>query len=189
MAKTRTFIAVEAAGEVEGLALAAIEDLSRSASHVRWVAPGNLHWTLQFLGDIDDVDLHEVCQRVRRAARKHEDFVLQARGVGAFPSHDRPRTLWIGAGEGSEELVALQADIELELREMGFPGEARRYVPHLTLGRVGRGSHDGPALAQRIEALRDYACGVMPVDEVIVFGSTLEREGPTYHVLARAPLE
>jgi hypothetical protein len=29
----------------------------------------------------------------------------------------------------------------------------------------------------------------MPVDEVIVFGSTLERDGPTYHVLARAPLE
>ncbi len=28
----------------------------------------------------------------------------------------------------------------------------------------------------------------MEVDEVVVYGSELTREGPTYHVLGRAPL-
>ena len=32
-------------------------------------------------------------------------------------------------------MVALQEAVELELSEMGFRIEGRRYVPHLTLGR------------------------------------------------------
>jgi 2'-5' RNA ligase len=36
--------------------------------------------------------------------------------------------------------------------------------------------------------LADYDAGAMGVDEVTVYASELGREGPTYHVLARAPL-
>ena len=85
-------------------------------------------------------------------------------------------------------MIALQAEIERELAGMGFHGEPRRYVPHLTLGRVGRGSHGEERLARRVQELSDYVGGVMPVDEALVFASYLQREGPDYHVLARAPL-
>jgi 2'-5' RNA ligase len=188
MSKTRTFIAIEAADEVHGAALAAIERLRSADDNVKWVEPDNLHWTLQFLGDLTDVEMAEVCLRTVRAAAKHEAFDVTAHGVGAFPSIHRPRTLWLGAGEGAEQIIALQADIEQTLSSLGFRGENRKFVPHLTLGRAGRGSGGGRTLVERLEKLSDFDGGVMGVDAVTVFASELGREGPTYHVLAHAPL-
>jgi 2'-5' RNA ligase len=85
-------------------------------------------------------------------------------------------------------MVALQADIEQALSSLGFRGENRKFVAHLTLGRAGRGPGAGRMLSERLEKLADFDGGVMGVDAVTVFASELGREGPTYHVLAHAPL-
>jgi 2'-5' RNA ligase len=188
MAKTRTFIAVEAVDEAHAAALTAIDRLRTAAEGVKWVAPDNLHWTIQFLGDLDDREMAEVCLRTVRVAARHEPFELAALGVGAFPSIQRPRTLWIGAGEGCEQFCALQADVEQSLRELGFRGEGRAFTPHLTIGRSGRGGHAGAVLTERLAKLADFDGGRMSVDEVLVFASELGRDGPVYTVLARAPL-
>jgi 2'-5' RNA ligase len=144
---------------------------------------------VQFLGDLTDVEMAEVCLRTVRAAAKQEAFTVAARGVGAFPNIHRPRVLWLGAGQGGDELSRLQAGIEASLNSLGFRGENRQFVPHLTLGRVAsRGASGGPVLAERLAKLADFDGGLMSVDEAIVFASELGREGPEYHVLARAPL-
>jgi 2'-5' RNA ligase len=187
MAKTRTFIAIEAIDEVHAAALTAIDRLRSTTTNVKWVEPDNLHWTLQFLGDLTDVEMAEVCLRAVRTAAKHEGFTVEGKGVGAFPSIQRPRTLWLGAGQGAEKIIALQSDIERALSSLGFRGENRAFVPHLTLGRVNRGDA-GRALSERLAKLTDYDGGVMGVDAVTVFASELGRDGPTYHVLARGPL-
>jgi 2'-5' RNA ligase len=188
MSKTRTFIAVDAVDEAHAAALAVIDRLRGAAEGIKWVEPENLHWTIQFLGDLDDREMAEACLRTVRAAAKHESFELAAHGVGAFPSIQRPRTLWLGAGEGSEQFCALQADIERSLYDLGFRGDSRPFTPHLTLGRTGRGRGPGPALSERLAKLADFDGGVMNVDEVTVYASELGRDGPTYSVLARAPL-
>jgi len=188
MSKTRTFVAVAASSDVRECAQKAIGRLSRFADNVKWVVPENLHWTLQFLGDVDDIGLAEVCRQVGKVAERLEPFVLEAKGLGAFPSIDRPRALWLGADQGAEALCALQDAIEESLAEIGFRGERRRYVPHLTLGRVGSGSHGGAELAKQVGLLEDFEAGSMLVDQVTVYGSELERGGPTYHVLSRAAL-
>ena len=190
MAKTRTFIAVAALDEVHVAALAAIDRLRAAAEGIKWVEPDNLHWTLQFLGDLSDVEMAEVCLRTVRVAKRHEAFTLEAHGVGAFPSVQRPRTLWLGAGEGSEALVTLQEDIEESLSSLGFRKEQRQFVPHLTIGRAASrgGSGGGLVLSERLAKLADYDGGVMGVDEVTVYASELTRDGPQYHILARAPL-
>ncbi len=189
MAKTRTFIAIEAVDEVHARAVQVIDQLSSAAGDVKWVPPENLHWTIQFLGDVTDEVMATVCLLTSRIAARHEPFTLAAHGVGAFPKAERPRTLWLGAGEGSQALCSLQDELEEALCELGFRPEHRRYVPHLTLGRVGRHGHAGAALVDELAELKDFDGGTMAVDEVTVYGSELERGGPVYHVLARAPLE
>jgi 2'-5' RNA ligase len=189
MSKTRTFIAVEALDEVQTSALGVIDRLRGAAAGVKWVAPDNLHWTLQFLGDLDDREMAEVCLRTVRVAARHAPFELAALGVGAFPSIQRPRTLWLGAGEGAAEFCALQADIEAALRELGFRGEGRAFVPHLTLGRAANRAGAGASLlTDRLAPLADFDGGRMSIDEVLVFASELGRDGPAYTVLAHAPL-
>src|SRR5688572_25926367 len=116
MSKTRTFIATEALDEVHAAALTVIDRLRSATENVKWVETDNLHWTLQLLGDLTDLEIAEVCMRTVRTAAKHEAFTLEARGVGAFPSNQRPRTLWLGAGEGAEQVVELQASIDESLR-------------------------------------------------------------------------
>ena len=188
MAKTRTFIAVAASNAQRTRALEAIETLRSIRADIKWVGADALHWTLQFLGDLDDNELAQVCRRVEGAVREQVPFPLVAHGVGAFPTIARPRTLWLGAGEGGEALCRLQAASEKGLADLGFRGERRPFVPHLTLGRLGRGRADREPLARRLAELAEFDGETTLVDEVTVQASYLERSGPTYQVLARAKL-
>ena len=188
MAKTRTFIAIEAVDEVHARAQQAIDTLRSAGDDVKWVAPENLHWTLQFLGDITDESMAAVCRLTAKIAASYEPFTLTAQGVGAFPKPERPRTLWLGAGEGREPLCELQDELEEAMCELGFRGENRRFVPHLTLGRLGRFSKATPDLIKRLDDLSDFEGGTMAVDEVTVYASELQKSGPVYHILSTAAL-
>lgn len=188
MSKTRTFIAVVATDEIYARALAGIALLRPLTDNVRWVAPDNLHWTLQFLGDVDDNDIYSICRDVSRVASEIEPFQLQGLGIRAFPSIDKPRTIWLGAGEGGDVLCDLQDGVEDRMAKLGFRPERQRFTPHLTIGRVQQGSHGGATLSKQLAELADFDGGTMEVDEVIAFGSELTREGPNYHVLGRSPL-
>ncbi len=185
--RVRTFIAVVASPEIRRAARKLAGLLLPAVGDVIWVAPENLHWTLQFLGDVEELEIPAVCNAVLAAVAEFESFELSAHGAGAFPAPDRPRTLWIGAGTGAQAMVAMQAAIQHKLDRLGYRGEARRYVPHLTLGRAGRNSPPRP-LVRELAALADFDAGTMLVDEVTVFSSRLRPEGPVYDVLAHAPL-
>lgn len=185
--KLRTFIAVALSGELSKRALVAARQLAAVAPNVKWVEPQSLHWTLQFLGKVDDREAGEICAAVAEGALEHEPFDLQIHGLGAFPSLDRPRTLWLGVGQGRDQMIALQASIEKSLELLGFRGEARRYTPHLTIGRPGRGESPRE-LAAELATLANFNGGTMLVDEVTIFSSELTRKGPIYAPLGIAPL-
>src|SRR6476619_1162229 len=99
---TRTFIAVSATPTIRQSAGRLADLLRPAAGDVKWVAAENLHWTLQFLGEVDNLEIPAVCSAVMTAVSEVDSFDLEARGAGAFPSPDRPRTLWLGAGAGAQ---------------------------------------------------------------------------------------
>jgi 2'-5' RNA ligase len=155
---------------------------------VKWVEPESLHWTLKFLGDVDILETPAVCEAVRKAVEPLAPFDVEAWGVGAFPDIHNPRTIWIGMRDGSEQMIELHDAVELELSKLGYRSENRRYRPHLTIGRV-RQSPDGiEELAELIEAHADFDAAVSMVEEVVVFSSQLNREGPTYEPLCHVDL-
>lgn len=183
----RTFIAVTASPNIRQAAQKLAELLSPAAGDVKWVAPQNLHWTLQFLGDIDHLEIPAVCNAVSSAVIELDSFDLEACGAGAFPAPERPRTLWLGAGAGAQAMVALHGAIQRKLDRLGYRAEHRRFVPHITIGRAGRNSPPRP-LVRELAGLAEFEGGSMLVDEVTVFASKLSPDGPQYDVLARAPL-
>lgn len=185
--KIRTFTAISIPDDIRRRAIEVADRLAAIAPDMKWVEPESLHWTLNFLGNVEQREIGEVCHAVATAALEHNAFDLEVRGAGAFPSPDRPRTLWLGTGEGRDAMIALQASIEKSLEPLGFRGEARRFTPHLTIGRPGRGAPPR-ALSQELAILADFSGGTMFVDEVIVYSSELTREGPKYEALAFAPL-
>lgn len=187
LSRVRTFIAVELGLDIRAKATRLIAKLQTTDADVRWVEPDKLHWTLKFLGDVPRNDIPEICTVVQRAAAGMAPFDLESRGVGAFPDIHQPRTIWMGVGHGHDAMVNLQQCVDESLESIGYRREARRFRPHLTLGRV-RGARGAADLAEQLQALPDYPGGAMSVEEVIVFSSTLERHGPTYDPLATAEL-
>lgn len=183
----RTFIAVEMSPEVRSRAQQLVSRLQTTAAKVTWVKPEAMHLTLKFVGEVDLIDIHDVCQAVTGAVAEIPPFEIDVHGAGAFPTVGRPRTIWLGVGRGEAEMVELHEAIERALAGLGFRQENRRFRPHLTLGRV-RGDRDLRELGQLISQHTDYSGGVASVDEVVVFSSELEADGPVHEPLAVAPL-
>ncbi len=188
MSVFRTFVAVETPSDVRIRAAALVERLKSSGAKIRWTDVQTMHWTLNFLGDVPDNEIADVCQCVASAVAPFSPFDLQISGCGAFPKVGRPRTLWLGAGDGAEAMVELQAALERELAKLGFRAEARQFRPHLTLGRVRDSSTGLDELAELVRRHADFSAGEMYVDEVVVFSSQLKRTGAVHTPLGHAPL-
>jgi RNA 2',3'-cyclic 3'-phosphodiesterase len=185
----RTFIAVEIPGEVKSRASQLIARLEVAPAKVKWVAPRHMHWTLKFLGDVDMLETPQICEAVARAVEPLAPFDVEARGAGAFPDAERPRTVWIGMGAGSAEMIELHDAIESELAKLGYRAENRRFRPHLTIGRVRNSPAGIEELASLLKENADFASGLSTVYEVVIFSSELGPDGPTHEPLGHAELK
>lgn len=184
----RAFVAVEIPPEIRERAARLIARLRAAPVKATWVSPQTLHWTLKFLGDVPLVDMPEICQAVSAAVEPLAAFDIEARGAGAFPTPERPRTVWIGAGEGNDAMVALHDAVETELAKVGFRREGRRFRPHLTIGRIRQAGAGMRDLARLLQENADFDGGLSTVFEVAIISSQLTKEGPIYEPLGFAEL-
>ena len=188
MARVRTFIAVGLDPGVRDRAVALQEALAATGAEVKWVEPENLHVTLLFLGEVDDRALVDVCRVVAEGSGRLAPFPMSVQGAGCFGNPRRPRTLWVGVGAGTQELVALHDALEPPLLELGcYRREERQYTPHVTLGRV-KADFPTDTLAQAVARQTSWKGGEVEVREVLVMSSELRTAGPVYAVLSRARL-
>ncbi len=184
----RTFVAVEVSESVRGQAVELVRRLKPCPVKVGWVEPAHMHITLKFLGEQTDEAVADICRAVREGAATVDPFEFGCVGAGAFPSLERPRTLWLGVTEGLAQLQGLHAAVDAALARLRFPRDRQRFLPHLTIGRVREGGAGLRALAEGLRKLQDFEGGTTIVDEVTVFSSELRPTGPVYDVLATAPL-
>ena len=184
----RTFVAVEIGQDVRARAATLIRQLRNSGAKVKWVDPGSMHFTMKFLGEVDVREVPAICKAVSQSVAGISPFEIEVRGAGAFPTVHRPRTVWVGVGQGSEGMVALHDAVEGGLAELGFRTEGRRFRPHLTIGRVRASPTGIPELGKLIEQNADFEAGESIVEDVVVFSSELAPHGPVYEVLGHAEL-
>jgi 2'-5' RNA ligase len=188
MARLRTFIAVDTGKPIRDRCVGLRESLARTGTDVKWVEPENLHVTLLFLGEVEDRDVPALCRAVSEVCAAHPGFRLSVEGVGCFPNPRRPRTIWVGLGDGNAELIALHDALEPPLLALGcYRREERQYTPHITLGRV-RGERSSGALATALAQKARWQAGETLVREIRVLSSELTPKGPVYATLSRAKL-
>lgn len=187
MARLRTFIALNLGKTIRDRIVSLQETLARSAPDVKWVEEENFHLTLLFLGEVNDREVLAVCRAVTGCCAALSPFALTVEGIGCFGNPRRPRTIWVGAGEGADEVRALHAALEAVVLELGcYRREERQFTPHITLGRVNQ--EGGDELAAALAKKADWQAGTVPIREVLVMSSELTSKGPIYSVLSRAPL-
>ncbi len=181
MGTIKTFIAVDIAPVITSAAKKQIRALERIIEGYRWVDTANMHLTLKFLGNVLDREIPELCKVVEGALAEHPILDIDFRGLGTFPSIDRPRTLWMGIEDIDGAFAAMQRSLDVALSEkLGFQPEKRDFKAHLTLGRAVEQARSDSALSDYLAANADTDYGSMEVDQVIVYSSFPERGKPTY---------
>ncbi|MBI2953230.1 MAG: RNA 2',3'-cyclic phosphodiesterase [Chloroflexi bacterium] len=196
----RTFVAVELPGEVKA-SLRKLEDrLKRRMSSalgpdaaeraLKWVDPEGVHLTLKFLGAVPASHLAQIENALRRAIGEANPLAIELHGLGAFPTFQRPRVLWIGVHGEADKLGQIHAQIDAEMAGLGFPREERAFSPHITLARLRETAP--PDERRKIgEAVKDggeLAPMAVSVDTISLMRSELSRAGAHYTALARFSL-
>lgn len=144
----------------------------------RWVAPELFHLTLVFLGPLEESRVGALHLAGARAASARGPFLLQARGLGAFPSSRQPtRVLWAGLLP-SPPLQGLVQSLEEALRDEGFVLDGKTFQAHITLARRRR---DGQrSVFPLSEGWLGKVWGEWPVEELVLLQSRLGAGPPLY---------
>ncbi len=182
----RCFIAIDLCDAVRQAVAGCIEQLEPLSRDIRWVPPANLHLTLKFLGEVSDVHVRDVNRRLQELAAVSAPFSLEVFGTGVFPNTRRPTVLWIGIQQ-SPGLVHLQEGVEKTLAQLGFPPEARRFAPHLTIGRV-KGVRGVDAALKHLLTFQNAFFGSINVNEIMLMQSVLSPSGAIYSAVGRYQL-
>lgn len=146
-------------------------------SGMRWIARGNLHLTLCFLGEVPESAQRRLEHEL--AAMDASPFMLEVQGIGTFGGQ-APRVLWAGIGRGGSDLVALQRQVSTAVKCAGLQQSSQKYAPHITLARL-RGVQAAD-LAPYLESVQYTSFGLMPVREMVMYASELRPEGAVYTV-------
>lgn len=171
---------------------------------VRWIPESQLHFTLKFLGEIEDDRVAAAKAATTAAAvaaaaavapeaqergeRSAGPFRLVLEGLGAFPPRGPARVLWAGCGQGAEALSTLAASVEEAFVAEGFPREERHFSPHLTLARV-KDPDAGRRLSRALASLPADPFGAVSIASLVLYQSELTPRGADHAELLRVAIE
>lgn len=183
----RAFLAIDPPEEIlkeVGAVQNRLKNLIRG--EIRWVRPEGIHLTLKFFGDIAENAIADISVAVEKAAAGARPFSLAIGGTGVFPDTHRPRVLWLGMDGDVARLLTFQEELERELRMIGFPGEERPFLPHLTLGRI-KAPKGLLGLAKALESGERCTAGRFLATGLSLFKSELTPRGAVYTKLKWFP--
>lgn len=177
----RAFIGVRIDPEMVQRICQVLSQLKGGLKGIRWVRDENFHFTLKFLGPVQEEKISRVAEALARISSAFSPFIVSGRGIGVFPDIRKARVLWVGLKGG--ELGRLASEVEKALEPMGFAPESRPFRPHLTVGRWRHFDGRPEKLKMEIEPWKDYDFGETRVEEMVFFQSILKPEGAVYSPL------
>lgn len=174
----RTFVGVPLDRALRLSAGTLQSDLRRWQIPVKLTPTENLHITLLFLGEVEPAKAIELGKTLDECLMSMvKPFPITFKGLGAFPSLNSARVLWLGMTEGEDEMKALSDEVRTAARSLGIRWDPKPFKGHLTIGRV----NNQQPIPLRIPAqYMDYSLGTMTVDRVVVYKSDLSPQGAKY---------
>ena len=187
----RLFVAIAVITDAREAGRSAIDELQHkhtvARAKVRWLAQESWHVTLQFVGEIDEMEMCRIAVALGGSWRQ-SSFIAGLAGGGIFPSEGTPRVIWFGLGQGGHEMALLQRETVRRLRLVGFRQEVGPYRAHLTVGRVKQVPTAAAGAMRRAVENVEIPSHDWIVDRVILYESQLSPKGSTYRVVVEAML-
>ncbi|MBU2494855.1 MAG: RNA 2',3'-cyclic phosphodiesterase [Bacteroidetes bacterium] len=131
----RLFISADIPDEIKDKVIEFRDNIYGSNNNVKWENKTKLHFTLKFLGDVEDNKIKSI-QIILEDLLKELSPIKCAFGkFGLFKRNEMPSVLWLGI-KFNKELIQLSELINNSLEKIGFEKEKRKFKPHLTLIRL-----------------------------------------------------
>ena len=172
----RYFIAIDLSEDIKDYLYNLQKEIGNSLAKIRWIEKNNLHLTLKFLGDIDEIKISNVKKILSNV--KFEPFEVKIEKIGVFPSENYVRVIWVGLNT-TNKVIELQKDIDSALLNL-FPKE-QRFESHLTIGRV-KLIKDKVKFIEKLKKIKIKDL-YFNINKFRIYKSTLTRNGPIYEVI------
>lgn len=164
---------------------AVLSDAMGGVAGARWQDDAQLHLTIRFIWNVDRRTAEDVVTVLAGIAAPAP--CLRIDGVGTFERRAQVDTLWARIAP-PEPLAMLHRTIDRALACAGIAPDPRRYLPHITLARLGRHAADPVAIARWVDTHAAMSSAVFTIDHLTLYESHLNHEGARYDAIARWPL-
>lgn len=151
---------------------------------VHWVHQHGLHLTIKFLGDVNSARIDDISGAMETTVAQFKPFLLSFGSAGVFPAPQKTRVLWIGVKDGAKQVQDIAQILDTALGKCGFTVERRKYVPHLTIGRL-RYPLSIIAIERYLEQEKTFSSNSVHADGIVLIQSNLSRSGATYITLQK----
>lgn len=175
----RLFFCVELAEEVREALSRVAEGCRRLLGPGSWVPPENYHLTVRFLGEVPEEKLPQLLEAGKKIAAQAKPFVLRLDTFGGFPQPKAARVLWVGPRADAPDFRRLCQQMEEAVQALGFPGEKKEALPHVTLARFKSPKDLGEVLARVNPAIPE-----VKIAGLTLMRSELRPEGAKYTPVA-----
>lgn len=171
----RLFVALELDERTRSGILEVVEELSSRHKNAKFVGPENLHFTLKFLGEVDEKDVTAVEGAIAKSVGSTKPFKLHVHGLGYFGSRRFAKVVWVGTHEGRDEMVRLASELESSLSS--FRKDERPPSPHIT---ICRPKGETLKLIEDVEKMKSRDFGFMEANSIKLKKSALTPQGAVY---------
>lgn len=150
-------------------------------AEIKWISDNKWHFTLAFLGDTDADNEIKVESILQCVAKEVDVFNVRFTGIGVFPDIRRPKIIWISIAE-CHALSDFAELIRQKLKESDIGFDNKKFVAHLTIGRVKKVLNYKMFKDQfnsfEMPEIIDY-----DLDELVYYQSVQFKNTPEYRVL------
>ncbi|MDH3619187.1 MAG: RNA 2',3'-cyclic phosphodiesterase [Nitrosopumilus sp.] len=169
----RTFVAIEISNRDIINSIKIFQ--SKIKINAKPVESKNLHFTLQFLGEISEENLQKIIHALHTI--EFSSFSVNLKEIGAFPKPKFPRVIWIGTDEnGGNMLIQLSKKVERVLEPLGLFSD-KPFIPHITIFRIKKKVGD---ITKELEGQKTLDFGKQIVTSIKLKKSELTPNGPVY---------
>ncbi|HJJ54657.1 MAG TPA: RNA 2',3'-cyclic phosphodiesterase [Methanocorpusculum sp.] len=175
----RVFIAVEPSAEIRGK-VAEVQKALTGVGRLSLVSANLMHITLKFLGEIPESSLDNLKQAVDTL--QSSPYTIDVSQVSTFGKPPRVIKAEVHDNNASADLAR---KLDMVLSPLGYPKDAQKFSPHITIARIKEYS---PDLAPKLAQIRDTAFGTSDISELLIKKSVLTPSGPIYTTIHRKSL-
>lgn len=176
----RVFIAINLPKSAMDEISILIAKLEKKLKYVKWTETGNLHITLQFLGNLVNKKIENLIKALEKLeGRYNGEMTFKLGNLNTFPNTHNPKILYLESKQQTgTSVLKLYKEILDELIRLNLEIDLRKWFPHITIGRVKEKIDND--IFKRYAVAENF---LYTVNSFELMESQLTGNGPIYRVI------